>query len=167
MKKKLNKSIYFALAVTIIGGMLIAGGTYALFTSTALNTANSFTSGTLAISLDKPDGAKYFDITNIAPGDAASNTVTVKNDGSLGLRYDIAESLTGALTEGDNPLAVTIKDSEGNTIVPGSDNNRILDAGDSETLTVSWQLPLAAGNDYQAKSGVLSMTVNAEQVKNN
>jgi predicted ribosomally synthesized peptide with SipW-like signal peptide len=167
MKKKFNKSIYFALAVTIIGGMLIAGGTYALFTSTAQNTANSFTSGTLVINLDNPDGTKYFDITNIAPGDSASNTVTVTNDGSLGLRYDIAESLTGALAEGANPLEVTITDSEGNTIVPGTGNDRILDAGDSETLTVSWKLPLEAENEYQETSADLSMTVNAEQVKNN
>lgn len=163
---KINKSVMFALLITVVGAMLIAGATYAIFTSSAANSGNSFSAGTLAINLDKPDGTKYFDITNMAPGDSGSKTVTVKNDGSLALRYDIASSLTGGLTEGANPLTVTIKDIAGNTIVPG-DNNRVLAAGDSEVLTVYWDLPLAAGNEYQDENASYSFTVNAEQTKNN
>lgn len=165
-KKKVKKSIILALLITVVGSMLIAGGTYAIFTSQAANSNNTFTAGTLAINLDKPDGTKYFDIGNMAPGDNGLSTITVKNDGTLGLRYDVASTLTGDLTVGDNPIKVTIKDSEGNVIVPG-DNNRVLGAGDSEVLAVSWELPIAAGNEYQGDSAAYSLTVNAEQIKNN
>lgn len=162
MKQKLT----MAMATTALGAALLAGGSFALFTSTDTNSGNSFAAGTVKISMDKPDGTTYFNVSNIAPGDKGSSKVTVKNNGSLELRYDIAQTLTGALASGANPLAVTIKDADGKVIVPG-DNNRVLAAGASEVLTVSWELPRAAGNEYQGASASLGITVNAEQTKNN
>lgn len=163
----LKKKMGAALATTALGAALIGGGTFALFTSSASNSGNTFAAGTVHISLNNPDGTKYFNISNMAPGDSGSNTVTVTNDGTLDLRYDIAESLTGALASGDNPLQVTIKDKDGNVITPGAANNRVLAAGASETLTVEYALPKDAGNEYQSQSASLGLTMNAEQTKNN
>lgn len=176
----IKKKVAMALTTTAIGAMLIGTGTFALFTSTASNNGNTFAAGTLKIDLNKPDGCKYFDISNMAPGDHGSAQVIVSNSGSLDLRYDIAETLTGALAAGTDGLKITIKDHDGNVIVPG-DNNRELDAGgvihfmghttvlpgEKETLTVEYSLPLIAGNQYQATSATLGLTFNAEQVKNN
>jgi predicted ribosomally synthesized peptide with SipW-like signal peptide len=162
----IKKKMGAALVSTALGAALVGGGTFALFTDSAQNTGNTFAAGTLEISLNKPDGTKYFDISNIAPGDSGSATVTVKNDGTLDLRYDIAQTLEGALAQGANGLKVTIKDSSGAVITPG-DTNRVLAPGASEDLTVQWTLPRDAGNEYQGASATLGITVNAEQTKNN
>ncbi|MDS0527439.1 CalY family protein [Clostridium sp. SHJSY1] len=161
-----KKKVAMLLATTALGSMLVGVGTFSLFTDSATNTGNTFTSGKLDINLDKADGTKYFDVTNMAPGDSGQANVTVFNDGTLDLRYDIAETLTGGLAEGTTPLQITIKDSEGNVITPG-DNNRLLAAGGSEVLTVEYKLPLQADNFYQGKEATLGLTVNAEQTKNN
>ncbi|MCR4435351.1 MAG: TasA family protein [Clostridiales bacterium] len=164
----MKKRLMMALAFTVIGAMLIAGGTFALFTATVSNGGNTFTSGTVVITQDKAQGQIFANIANIAPGDRGSGTITVRNEGTLELRYDIAQSLTGALAEGVNGLKVTIKDANGNVIIPGTDNNRILAAnGGSEVLTVEWALPLEADNHYQGATAALALTFNAEQTKNN
>jgi len=158
-----------ALSFATIGlvSSLVGGATFAIFTDSATNDNNTFTAGTVDISMDKPNGTKYFNIGNIAPGDDGSAPVTVTNDGSLELRYDLDDTLTGDLAAGANGLTVTIKDAAGNVITPGTDNNRVLAAGASETLTVEWELPLAADNQYQGDSATYGLTVNAEQTRNN
>lgn len=163
----LKKQFAVTLASVGLGAALIGGGTFALFTSEAQNTGNTFAAGSVEVSLDKPDGTLYFDVKDIAPGDTGSRTVTVRNGGTLQLRYDLATTLGGELGQGANPLTITIKDASGNVIVPGTDNNRVLDAGQSEVLTVSYELPLAAGNEYQGKGATLGLKVLAEQTKNN
>jgi predicted ribosomally synthesized peptide with SipW-like signal peptide len=163
----LKKKMGAALVTTAFGAALIGGGTFAIFTDTASNTGNTFAAGTVEVSLDKPDGTKYFDISNIAPGDTGSSPVTVTNSGTLELRYDLSETLAGDLAAGANGLKVTIKDAGGNVILPGTTNNRVLAPGASEVLTVSWTLPLVAGNEYQGDSATYGLTVNAEQTKNN
>lgn len=163
----IKKKIAMAATTTVLGAMLIGVGTFAWFTSAATNEGNSFKSGTVVINLDKPNGNKYFEIDNMAPGDSGQATVKVTNDGSLELRYDIAETLTGDLAAAPDGLIVTIEDSTGNIIKPG-DNNRVLAAnGGSEDLTVKYELPTAAGNAYQDKGATLDLAVNAEQTKNN
>jgi predicted ribosomally synthesized peptide with SipW-like signal peptide len=166
----LKKKMGAALATTALGAALIGGGTFAIFTSSASNSGNTFAAGTLSVNLDKPDGTKYFNISNIAPGDSGSSTVKVSNSGSLELRYDIAESLTGALASGTNGLKVHVYSDAAMTqeIIPGPDNNRVLSAnGGNETLYVKWELPKDAGNEYQGQTANLGLTVNAEQTANN
>lgn len=162
----MKKKIALALVTTALGAALVGAGSFAIFTSSAQNTNNTFTAGTLAVSLNKPDGQKYFDISNLAPGDSGGSQVTVKNDGSLELRYDLTTTLTGALAAGANGLKVEIRDGAGNLITPG-DTNRVLAPGASETLNVCWLLPLDAGNEYQGTSAALGLYVAAEQTRNN
>jgi hypothetical protein len=169
----IKKTIAMAMATTALGATLIA-------------------SGTVSISLDKPDGTKYFNITNMAPGDkngdynAAGTTaaqkfgtlqkVTVRNGGSLDLRYLITETLIGALAGPDTTaaatpgLSVTIYDSSGavvTPITPTTKINRVLAAGKSEDLYVRYELPRDAGDFYQDKSAILGLKVDAVQTKNN
>lgn len=148
--------------------MLIGAGTFALFTASASNTGNTFTAGDLGISLDQqdPNGEKYFTINNMAPGDTNSRNFIVTNTGSLELRYDIAETLTGDLAAGPDGLKITIKDADGKVVTPG-DNNIVLAPKASNVYTVTYELPKTAGNWYMDKTATLGITVNAEQTANN
>ncbi|WP_423800235.1 TasA family protein [Neobacillus sp. SAB-20_R2A] len=187
----LKKKIGGAILSTALGATLIGGGTFAIFTSSASNTNNTFAAGTLTINLDQqdPTGAGYFTVNNMAPGDKNGvfdatkpdnglKRITVSNSGSLELRYDIATTLTGALAEQDPdgdgpttgdgyPLTITIYDKDGNVITPNTDNNRVLAPSSSEDLYVKYELPKDAGNGYQGKSATFGITVNAEQTANN
>jgi predicted ribosomally synthesized peptide with SipW-like signal peptide len=160
----LKSKLSLALVTTAIGATLIGAGTFAIFTSSATNAGNTFTAGTLKIGLEP--ATAIIDVDNMAPGDSGSQTLTVANNGSLELRYDIAEELTGALAAGADGLKVTIEDAAGNVITPG-DNNRVLAAGATEVLTIGYELPLAADNTYQGAEATLGITVNAEQTANN
>lgn len=162
--KKINSSILVALLLTMVGALLIGGATTAWFTSEAENSNNTFTSGTLEISLDKPNNSKYFNITNIAPGDGNSAQITVSNTGSLELRYTFGLTKEGKLFDGDHPLSITIKDSNGKVV--DLQAKRVLASGEHETFTISWQMPEAAGNEYQGQTGTLGIKVMAEQVTN-
>ncbi len=174
MKKKIGG----ALLGTALGAALIGGGTFAIFTDTATNAQNTFTSGTIDINLTDGTytGTYHVDITDLAPGDSGSKTVTVSNDGTLELRYDITSTLAGALASDDpngnaveedgenNPLTVTLKDSDGNDVTL---TDRVLEPGASETFTITYSLPLDAGNTYQKKSATYDFQVDAEQTRNN
>lgn len=172
----IKKKIGGALLGTALGAALIGGGTFAIFTDTASNAQNTFTSGTIDINLGDGAwaGAAHVDIANLAPGDSGSKTVTVKNDGSLELRYDVTGTLAGALASNDpngdtvadpgesNPLVVTVTPTNG-----GALTDRVLAPNTSETFTISYSLPKAAGNTYQAKSATYDFKVDAEQTRNN
>ncbi|MFJ9500036.1 TasA family protein [Brevibacillus centrosporus] len=163
----LKKQFAVTLASVGLGAALIGGGTFALFTSEAQNTGNTFAAGSVEVSLDKPDGTTYFNVENIAPGDSETKTVTVKNSGTLELRYDLGVDLTGDLAAAPNGLTVKVTDKNGNEIAPGPDGNRVLAAGASEELKVTYTLPKEAGNEYQGKAATLGLKVLAEQTKNN
>lgn len=175
----IKKKVAMALATTAMGAMLIGAGTFAIFTSNATNQANSFKAGKVSIEANESAFVNN-NIQNLAPGDHDSKTITVSNDGTLELRYDIDEQFSGGLTqadttpsnspdyqEGSTPLEVTIKDATGAVITPGNNNNRVLGAGESEILTVEYKLPKEAGNFYKEKTADLTFAFKAEQTKNN
>jgi predicted ribosomally synthesized peptide with SipW-like signal peptide len=160
--KKIKKSLVVAFLLTMVGALLIGGATMAWFTSEAENNDNSFVSGTLEIGLDKSNGQKYFDISNIKPGDKGSSELTVSNTGSLELRYTFSLTKEGGLFEGKNPLSIVIKDQSGTVVDPSA--SRHLNAGEHETFTFYWAMPTEADNSYQGQSGTLGIGVYAEQV---
>lgn len=155
------KDITKILIVFLMGISLIIGATLAVFTSSSTNSMNYFTTGKVEISLDKPDGVKYFDVDNIAPGDSNFANVVVSNIGSVEVACSVRLITTGKLTEGNYPLQVSIYDSIGNEIIPN--NTYInLQAGKSENLKVVWLFPLNAGNDYQNGTALITILINAE-----
>lgn len=160
--KKMKKSLVVAFLLTIVGALLIGGATIAWFTSEDTNEDNSFAAGTLEISLDKDNGQKYFDISNMQPGDHGSTKLTVSNVGSLGLRYNFGLTREGGLFQGDNPLVIVIKDSNDKVVDPTAVRQMV--PGSNETFTVSWSMPEAADNSYQGATGQLGIGVYAEQI---
>ncbi|MDF9840926.1 MULTISPECIES: TasA family protein [unclassified Paenibacillus] len=164
----LKKTMAMAMATTALGATLIAGGSFAIFTSSVQNTGNTFAAGELKIGLDKEDanGAKYFTLENWAPGDSDIQRVVVTNKGSLELRYDLTLAVGGDLGGGANPVTIkAYSDAAGTTALTVTD--RVLAVGASETIYVKVEFPKAAGNEYQGKSGTASIKVDAEQTKNN
>lgn len=162
------------MAVALVA-VLVGTSTFALFSSYATNSQNSFTAGTLDIALDKedPNGGAYFNVADMAPGDAEIRPVIVSNVGTLPLEYTMSLTVGGDLgTLDQNHLIIvgyptqTDADSDSNPI--DLTQLRYLDAqggtNDSETIYVKVTLPLAAGDIYQNKSGTANITVNAQQI---
>jgi hypothetical protein len=173
----LKKKITSFLASLLVGAMLIGYGTSAIYTSQAENIGNIFTSGTLTISLDKDSlqGEHYFEIENMAPGDSEVNYITVSNDGTLDLRFDIAGNFDAqAGTLGEKLVVSYYKhdgvDNSGNDIwtpiAHARNANLELGSGDSVDIKIEIDLPLETNNDYQGAKALLNFVVNAEQTKN-
>ena len=75
-----------ALSVAALG----VSATGAIFTETDTHAANTFTTGTVDFTQEDGNGLPEtvtFAASNMAPGDTATDTVTVTNSGSLELRY--------------------------------------------------------------------------------
>lgn len=162
--KNIKNSLFVAFLLTMVGALMIGGATVAWFTDEAVNNGNSFAAGTLDISLDRPDGTHYFDITNIAPGDSGNSELIVKNDGSLPFNYSFSLTTDGGLFSGETPLIISIVDAQGNLI----DSNHVLTLKptDSHSFKVAWTMPENADNFYQGQSGKLGIGVSAEQITN-
>jgi predicted ribosomally synthesized peptide with SipW-like signal peptide len=94
----------------IIVSLVVLGGVAAVFVtmSTALFTdsdpvgSNSFNTGTLVLNTS-PTSAVWTAVTNGAPGDRATGSLTVSNAGTLDLRYALTGANTNAtLAVGEN-----------------------------------------------------------------
>lgn len=72
------------MSVLVIGAVSVTafGATSAYFTDTETSTGNTFTAGTLDLTLNETGGAPI-NLTNMQPGDMSSGTITVTNVGSL------------------------------------------------------------------------------------
>lgn len=155
----IKKKLGMALATTALGAMLIGGGTFALFSATAENSGNTFTTGSVAIdagSVAVFSGAVY---ANLAPGDSGTATLTVTNTGTLEafIKVDDIDNLSGGLFDGGpNQLQITYDDSV-KKVAPGG----------TATFDIHYLLPLDAGNEYQGETGTFDILVKAVQVKNN
>lgn len=160
MKKNRN-AILFAIFLSLIGALLVVGTSYAFFTDSAQGTNNIFLAGNLQVRIDQENEPGYFNISNLLPGDSGSNTITISNPGTLTLSYNIMADLTGELAEGAHPLVVTFRDTEDNPVLP--ENQRLLAPDEEETLTIIWQMPIEAGNEYQGKTAQMGIIVQASQ----
>ncbi|MFZ5649992.1 MAG: TasA family protein [Bacillota bacterium] len=165
MIKRLSLSL---MAVALIA-MLVSAATFALFTSTTTNQANTFTAGT--VTLSQVAGVP-FTLSNIAPGDAGTaGTFTVAYTGSLNAWLGLTTSTSGDLFAGTTPLTVTITDGASNSYLANAANQVVgtaaVGTGTSVTFTVNYSMPLSAGNEYQGDAGTLNMEVKAVQAANN
>jgi len=165
MKRRLMLSF---LVIGLVSA-LVGGATFAYFTDSATNAENTFTAGTVDIN-SAITSAWSSGFGNMAPGDSASATITVTNGGSLELRYDVAQVISGNLFSdlGDaaNTPAVVTYTNDGIPFTPG-DNNFVLAPEASDSIVVTVTLPTTADNDYQGVAGNLDLAFNAEQTANN
>lgn len=165
MKKRLLLSfMMIALVAALVGG-----ATFAAFTSSASNSNNSFTSGSINLLADGVTTTNSFNVTGMIPGATGTDTFAVSNNGTLALRYKMTLTKTGDtgfLTGVAPAVIITVKDSTGTPIVfdaSGVSDYRPLAAlTGSENLTVEYSFPdRADNNDFQGKTGSFSIALDA------
>ncbi|MFW2381849.1 MAG: TasA family protein [Acidimicrobiales bacterium] len=183
--------ILLSVAVLLVGAATIAVTSLALFTDTATVGANSFTTGT--IDINTAPVSAVVEMPAMVPGDQITNPLTVRNDGTLELRYAIESTTTEDTLASE--LVMTIKSgvttcddanwaADGTTLysgrlgstgmdavlgsaVPGVDaGDRVLASTASEVLCFNVTLPLAA-TAGQGTTTVATLDFEAEQTANN
>jgi len=125
MRKHLRRSLLLLLSLGLIAG-LVGTISMALFTDTAQIQNGSFTTGTVDIDLTDDNETNADNLANtqltlsaMAPGDQVQPTVgiTVRNNGTLALRYALYASATDADAKNlKDQLEVTIRAVDTNAV---------------------------------------------------
>src|SRR3990170_3291181 len=168
-----------AATVLVVGGLAGIGtfGAFSIFTSTATNPSNTFSTGSVAISTSP--ASAFITFNDMMPGDVTTQPLVVSNDGSLQLRYAISSAATNTDSKGlkdqlvltTNTIDVTTPgtpcdDFDGTQLYTGDldgttgalvgssaqgpdSGDRTLAASGSETLCFRVNLPPSTGNAYQ------------------
>jgi spore coat-associated protein N len=86
MGKMIKKKLAIALIAVAIVGVFSSGVIYAYFNDTETSTGNSFTAGTLDLTVNgqNPWAQTVFSATNLVPGSTGVSTMTLTNSGSIG-----------------------------------------------------------------------------------
>jgi Camelysin metallo-endopeptidase len=176
----------FVALLAAVSLLTIGAGTISLaqFTDTTSSTW-SFTAGTIDISTNP---TVFSAITNMMPGENATQALTVTNGGTGDLRYAMSTTATNALgsqlqltikTEdagggcaaftGTSVLAATALNGAGfgSSAQGANAGDRNLAAGASEVLCFRVSLALSTGNAFQGASSAATFTFDAEQTANN
>jgi hypothetical protein len=166
--------------------LTVGAGTISLaqFTDSATSTW-AFSTGTIDVSVNP---AVLAAVTNMMPGDTATQALTVTNAGTGDLRYAMSTVATNPLggqlqltvkTEdggggcaaftGTSVLAITTLNGAaiGSSAQGANAGDRNLAAGASEVLCFRVSLPLSTGNTFQGVSSAVTFTFDAEQTANN
>jgi len=126
MKKVLGLSI---AALLLIG--LAVGGTFAYFSNTETSTGNTFTAGTLNLTVNGNDGANTveFTVTNANPGESGAGTWTLVNTGNLDGFVDLENiSVTNAENyDANTDEAEAVDDSDTSNATGGGELGANLD----------------------------------------
>lgn len=181
MKKKVLLSSCLSILLCLC---LIAGSTYALFTSKKTVDV-SVTSATVELTaVVNPASLKLYSknvlqdetfenkgtaaltngnatltLTNVAPGDRAEFNLVVTNSSTIAIQYRITWYVDGELAGG------LIAKADNATLVNGTTDwtSWTTDMASQKTIPVSVELPLEAGNEYQTKTASITFTVEAVQ----
>ncbi|CAG0947306.1 spore coat-associated protein N [Anaerolineae bacterium] len=182
-----------SLTLLVVAGILATFGLLAsaYFTSQATVTNNTFTTGTLNLTVAPTTAALTFN--NMAPGDAVTAPITVTNSGSLALRYAMTSTSTNTDSKGlAAQMTLAIKSgvtactnggfaASGTSIYSGTlgsalfgdpatgsqAGDRTLVASANEVLCFQATLPANSGNAYQSAATTATFTFDAEQTANN
>ena len=87
----MNTKILLSLSVIGAVAAIVIGGTVAYFSDTETSTGNTFTAGTLNLTVNDKDGENVilFNLSNLRPGDQPKGKYTIKNIGSINGYLDI------------------------------------------------------------------------------
>lgn len=162
--RKINKVARIAGTVAVGGAaaasaLALTPGTFGGFTSSTTNPGNSVQAGTLTMTNSASGNAVVTSTTGLAlnnmkPGDSATGSVTITNNGSLPADLTLAISnSSNSFPAGDLDLAI----KEGAATVHSgtvADHAPIAlgstwAAGESHTYSVTVSIPSTAGNDAQ------------------
>lgn len=91
-----GRRILASLAVIGVAAVIVGGATFAAFSGTANNPANTFETGTVEIE-DNDSGAAMFTITSLSPNDTKRRCIRVTYTGTLGAGVRLYGSASGAL----------------------------------------------------------------------
>ncbi len=190
-KKSLKRALVASSIALILCFTMLLGTTYAWFTDTVTSAGNIIKSGTLDIEMDWADGTEdpatttawadasqgaIFNYTLWEPGYVQVRHISIKNVGTLALKYSLNITTTGAaseladvidvyffdpatqisdrtaLTDANkvgtlaDVLAGSITGTEGE-LLPGEANNPT-----TANVTIALKMQETAGNEYQDKS---------------
>ncbi|QMU96638.1 hypothetical protein FVO59_04975 [Microbacterium esteraromaticum] len=163
------------LVIVPLAGLLVAAavavGSGADFVSNSVNTANAFSTGTLAQQNSK-SGKAIFNAANLKPGDTLNGTVTITNSGSLPASFTLTENAVNGFVKADN-LTLTITRAGTGTAVwsgtfgaltaAGALDLGTFAAGEARDYTFSTTLAQSADNTEQGKSATATYTWDAKQ----
>jgi hypothetical protein len=180
-RKKRRRAL---LAVLLSASILTLGsGAFSLAVFSDSDSATgSWTTGEIILDVT-PDTT--FSVPGIFPGDDGVQDITVTNDGTGDLRYQMAAAAIADPTAMSNQLTLTV--NAGTCAAPGAElytgamngasfgdptqgddpGDRVVAATGTDALCFSWSFPLAAGNGYQGASATVQFTFNAEQTDYN
>lgn len=157
----MKRLIISSLLMITTAALVISLGTFAYFSDTASSTGNTFTTGSLDIEAGTATWTGSY--SNIKPGDTVTLSLAANSVGSLPLNYTVSTALAGDLAAGANPCTASAVKID--SVTTSSDSLSAAGGGDaSDTITVDITMPPAAGNEYQGKSGTLSITLSATSV---
>ena len=183
-RRKRRRGIVALLGAISI--LTIGAGSMSLaqFTDSASSTW-AFSTGTIDVNTSP---AVLTAVTNMLPGDTATQALTVTNAGTGALRYAMSTAATGALGTqlqltvktqdagggcaaftGTSVLAATTLNGAaiGSNVQGANPGDRTLAAAASEVLCFRVSLALSTGNTFQGVSSAVTFTFDAEQTANN
>ena len=182
MKNKIIISSILTIALCL---SMIAGSTFALFTSKS-QTNIAVTSGKLEVvaninddlaltslgvaqtgtfanggtaEIVTVDGIPTLELSRLTPGDSVSFSITVENKSNVAMKYQFAWDVDGALVQ---YLTAT---ANGVAIADGETDWAIWNTADgmTQTFVVVITLPETVGNEAQGLNASINFTVNAIQ----
>lgn len=163
----MKRSIFLSLLMIGAIAALVTAATSASFSDTVTSEGNTFSAGTLFLSVDAncglaPDALPRtsggtscsrgvsFSASNIKPGDAATTkAIVVRNDGSLGGTLTTVQTVT--YSDGTNC-------GGSNWTISSVPVSASLAAGSSTTYNASVQLKSTAGNGCQGQSATVDIS---------
>ncbi len=185
-----NKKVILSSILSLVLCLsLIAGGTFALFTSTT-KTNIAVTSGNVEVVAWLDDietstfgtaqaentfelgGTATYDSTankltvdKIAPGDRVDLNVYIENKSNISVKYRVKVAFAGELQDA-LVASITLPGDKTATVLTAADvatGWNIFDETNKVVLPMSVELPYGVGNDYMNKSAEIIVTVEAVQ----
>lgn len=185
--------IFSSLLTIILCLSLIAGSTYALFTSedqvniavtsgkvnvvatildTAMKTfslgteqaAGKFANGGTAVFATNEEGEKVLTLDKMTPGDKVTFSIQITNNSNVAMKYRVVWAVDGVLSEVLTATAGGTKIEDGKSAWTSWPVPAAEDGSDKvKTIDVVIELPADTNNDYQEKTATIVFTVEATQ----
>lgn len=142
----MTSKIALTVASSAVGALMLAGGSFAMFSDQVGPQMKQFTAGTVKISPSESCPLGYVNLSNLEPGDTQTGTITLANTGSLdewvGLDTLLSHSGTAPdIFSGTTPLAISydvqIFQSGSNSPMTGSEYSGASDY-QTQDKNVNW-----------------------------
>lgn len=169
-KKSRKRLILLPLAGLLVAAT-VAVGSGADFVANSVNSANAFSTGTLAQQNSK-SGKAIFNAANLKPGDTLNGKVTITNSGSLPASFTLTENATNGFVKAENLKLVITRAGSGTPVWTGTFGDLTkagplnlgeFAAGESREYTFSTTLAQTADNTEQGKNASAVYTWDSKQ----